>query len=152
MTENQGATGQPEPMTGRFILGTSVFVFGMLCPFFVPLVATSGLSTSWQDSRRPHLRKRTLRPAVTCAGWPGVRNGSTPSTGLRKFDRVFCIAHDETWAIEARVGHADKHRVVLSNISIMKLPVIDLGLYDDGTYRVAAMSDADGAVQGIHDM
>lgn len=38
----------PEPLTGRFILGTSVFGFGMLCPLFVPLVATSGLSTSWK--------------------------------------------------------------------------------------------------------
>ena len=47
MTANENATGQPET-TGRFMLGTCVFVFGMLCPLFVPLVATSGLSANWK--------------------------------------------------------------------------------------------------------
>ena len=66
--------------------------------------------------------------------WRIIQNNA--ATGLHKFDRVFIIAHDETWAAEARVGHADKNRVVLANITIIKLPVVDLGLYDDGTYRV----------------
>ena len=66
--------------------------------------------------------------------WQKIQNNA--ATGLRKYDRVFIIAHDEAWAVEARVGHADPQRVVLSNITIVKLPVLDLGLYDDGTYRV----------------
>lgn len=66
--------------------------------------------------------------------WQKIQNNA--GTALVKYDRVLCIAHDEAWAVEARVGHADKQRVVLSNITIIKLPVIDLGLYDDGTYRV----------------
>ncbi len=50
MTANEPAAGQAEPATGRFVLGTGVFVFGMLCPLFIPLVATSALSTEWKTA------------------------------------------------------------------------------------------------------
>ena len=50
MTHSQPATGSEEPTTGRFVLGAGVFVFGMLCPLMVPLVATSELSTEWKTA------------------------------------------------------------------------------------------------------
>ncbi len=48
MTANERAVGQAEPTTGRFVLGACVFVFGMLCPLFIPLVATSELGAEWK--------------------------------------------------------------------------------------------------------
>jgi hypothetical protein len=75
VTANEAATGQPGPMTGRLILGTSVFVFGMLCPLFVPLVAMSGLSTSWKATLSGVLLlgipEAFLLVAVAILGKPG---------------------------------------------------------------------------------
>ncbi len=48
MTAKEPAAGQAEPTTRRFVLGACVFVFGMLCPLFVPLVATSELGAEWK--------------------------------------------------------------------------------------------------------
>ena len=35
---------------------------------------------------------------------------------LRRFDKVFCVSADGTWALEARVGFADTSRVALTKL------------------------------------
>jgi len=56
---------------------------------------------------------------------------------LRRLDKVFCLAADGTWALEARVGFADMSRVVLVKPAVIQLPdPRDAGLYRDETYAV----------------
>ena len=45
-TENPPATPPPSPLPpkGRLLLGGGVFVIGLICPIFIPLVTSSGLS------------------------------------------------------------------------------------------------------------
>jgi hypothetical protein len=47
MTDDATTTEPPRP-GWRFRLGVSFFALGLMCPLFVPLVATSGLSTEWK--------------------------------------------------------------------------------------------------------
>jgi hypothetical protein len=48
VTAKEVAKRQAEPTRGRFVLGACVFVFGILCPLFVPFVAMSELGAEWK--------------------------------------------------------------------------------------------------------
>lgn len=50
MASKEAATDRSKALSSRFVIGTSVFVIGMLSPLFVPLVATSSLSTEWKTA------------------------------------------------------------------------------------------------------
>jgi hypothetical protein len=41
---------------------------------------------------------------------------------LRRFDKVFCLSIDGTWAVEARVDYAEGERVVLTKPTVIQLP------------------------------
>ena len=101
MTANPPSTGPAEPMTGRFVLGTSVFVFGMLSPLFVPLVATSALPTEWKATLSGVLLlgvpEVLMLVAVAILGKPGYEEMKRRLLGvlrrLRPADRVGPVRH-----------------------------------------------------------
>ena len=101
MTANEPATRRPELTTRRFVIGTSVFVFGMLCPLFVPLVASSALSTTWKATVSGVLLlgvpEAFLLVAVAILGKPGFeamkRRLLSLFRWLRPADRVGPVRH-----------------------------------------------------------
>lgn len=48
MSEQPGSA--PRPEGARFSIGVGLFVLGLACPVFVPLVAASGLPTAWKTT------------------------------------------------------------------------------------------------------
>jgi hypothetical protein len=48
MSENPSKISESPPPKGRLLWGGGIFIFGFLCPLFVPLVTASNLSTGWK--------------------------------------------------------------------------------------------------------
>ncbi|MER9330217.1 hypothetical protein [Mesorhizobium sp. M0488] len=69
------------------------------------------------------------------SAWRKVQVGSR--NGLKKFDRVFIVAFDESWVAEAIVASADTKGVVLAKPRVTTLPDRYDNLFQDDNYRVA---------------
>lgn len=68
---------------------------------------------------------------------------------LTKFDRVICIAFDESWMLEAVVAQAGRTRVVLAGNKITQLPGAVESLFADATYQVKWAGDGYGVYRII---
>ena len=78
---------------------------------------------TWCGGRRSSLSRRNVAQDLTdhpVEVWKKIQ--SDPALALRRFDKIFALASDGTWAVEARVGFADPSRVVLVKPTIIKLP------------------------------
>nr|WP_166488015.1 hypothetical protein [Mesorhizobium ciceri] len=67
--------------------------------------------------------------------WRKVQAGGRNS--LRKFDRVFVVAFDESWVAEAIVASADSKGAVLAKPRVTTMPARYDALFQDELYRVA---------------
>lgn len=67
--------------------------------------------------------------------WRKLQSGSR--TSLKKFDRVFVVAFDETWVAEALVASADAKGAVLAKPRVTTMPERYDTLFQDENYRVA---------------
>jgi hypothetical protein len=63
---------------------------------------------------------------------------------LSKFDRLICLAFDETWMLEAMVAQAGRTNVVLAGHKITQLPGAQESLFADATYAVKWSGDGYG--------
>ena len=52
--------------------------------------------------------------------WRKVQDNG--NTALKKFDRVMCVANDETFVVNAMVAEADRSKATLADFKITKLP------------------------------
>lgn len=108
------------------------------------------------DSSGHHLRTMFVRlPAdFTSAdlneptSWSRVQKDRTKA--LRKFDRLFMVAADESWVAEALVSYADLSIAVLAKPNITKFPERYTPLPHDDAFRVI-WTGAGYAVQRIAD-
>ena len=48
MTENQSKISEAPLSQSRLLCGGAIFIFGLLCPLFIPLVTASNLPTGWK--------------------------------------------------------------------------------------------------------
>lgn len=69
------------------------------------------------------------------SAWRKIQNGSRNS--LKKFDRVFIVAFDESWVAEAIVASADSKGAVLAKPRLTTMPERYDNLFQDDKYRVA---------------
>jgi hypothetical protein len=68
------------------------------------------------------------------AAWRRLQTGSRNS--LKKFDRVFVVAFDESWVAEAIVASADAKGAVLAKPRVTTMPARYDNLFSDENYRV----------------
>ncbi|MER9936142.1 hypothetical protein [Mesorhizobium sp. M0088] len=66
--------------------------------------------------------------------WKKVQAGRF---GLKKFDRVFVVAFDESWVAEAIVASADIKGAVLAKPRVTTMPERYDTLFQDENYRIA---------------
>lgn len=70
---------------------------------------------------------------------PGIwrrLQGSGGTKSLKKHDRVYIVAFDESWVAEAIVASADNKGAVLGKPRLTTFPERYDKLFNDGTYRV----------------
>ncbi len=65
--------------------------------------------------------------------WRGVQRGQFP---LRRHDRVYVIAYDESWVAEAIVADANQNQAVLAKPRVTLFPARYDRLLEDDVYRV----------------
>jgi hypothetical protein len=66
--------------------------------------------------------------------WSKVQDNATKA--MHRHDVVYCVGHDEDFAIEARVTDSNRGSVVLGGMKIVSFPERITPLFNDGTYRV----------------
>ncbi|RVD30527.1 hypothetical protein [Mesorhizobium sp. M4B.F.Ca.ET.017.02.2.1] len=70
---------------------------------------------------------------------PGIwrkLQASGSRNSLKKFDRLFIVAFDESWVAEAIVASADNRAAVLAKPRLTTFPERYDKLFNDGTYRI----------------
>lgn len=55
---------------------------------------------------------------------------------LARHDRLYCVAYDESFAVEARVTDAGPEAVVIAPLKVIKFPERMTPLFNDGRYKV----------------
>lgn len=58
------------------------------------------------------------------------------NVALMKFDRVVCVAFDESWLVDAIVNDAQNDQVILAGIRKISMPQRSVSLYSDEAYEV----------------
>jgi hypothetical protein len=61
---------------------------------------------------------------------------ASPFSALRALDRLFVLAHDESWAAEAICKTADNKSASLAITKVFAFAGVGEGLFSDGTYKV----------------